>query len=240
MTLKPTARSLVPALLLSTALGLAACGDGGSDGASQPTGDPTSSTEAQTGNDTAKAGGVTIGADEITLGNPDAPVTMIEYASMTCPACARFHNDIYPEFKERYIETGKVYFVFRPFPLDPVAARASMLLKCLEPDQVQSMIDIMFETQQSWAGSGNPDENLTALAGNAGMTPADVQACYSDTDKIAWLDGIYRDGQAKYSDTAYDPPRFFTPTFVIDGKRVVGIQRIEDLEALIGDVAGAG
>jgi hypothetical protein len=95
---------------------------------------------------------VTVGAfaaepSEQTLGDPDAPVTIIEYASLTCPHCAQFHNEVLPDLKERYIETGKVQLIYRDFPLDERALMAAALAHCAGPDRYFGFLDVLFETQ---------------------------------------------------------------------------------------------
>ena len=90
------------------------------------------------------------------LGDPDAPVTIIEYASLTCPHCAQFHNEVLPELKERYIAPGKVRLIYRDFPLDQVALAAAALAHCDGSDRYFSMLDVLFETQRNWARADDP------------------------------------------------------------------------------------
>ena len=93
---------------------------------------------------------------EMTLGDPAAPVTVVEYASLTCPHCARFHTEVLPEFKKKYIDTGKVYFVFREFPLDQLSLAAFMLARCAAPGGYFPMVELLFTRQQEWAFVENP------------------------------------------------------------------------------------
>ena len=88
---------------------------------------------------------------ELTVGQADAPVTIVEYASMTCPACANFHNKVLPVLKEKYIDAGKVRLVFREFPVDPRAAMASMLARCASGDKSLPLIAALFSKQDDWA-----------------------------------------------------------------------------------------
>src|SRR5215213_10434237 len=88
---------------------------------------------------------------DLVLGKADAPVTIIEYASMTCPHCATFHKTTYPALKEKYIDTGKVRFIFREFPLDELAVAASMLARCVGGDKSMALIDVLFASQDRWA-----------------------------------------------------------------------------------------
>src|SRR5262249_22532630 len=88
---------------------------------------------------------------DISLGSPTAPVKVYEYASMTCPHCARFEKDVFPKIKQKYIDTGKVLWTLREFPLDPRAAGAFMLARCAGPDKYYAMIDVYFAQQDNWA-----------------------------------------------------------------------------------------
>ena len=94
------------------------------------------------------------------LGDENAPVTIVEYASMTCGHCANFHTRTWPDLKKDYIDTGKVRFIFREFPLDPVASAAFMLARCAPQDKYFEIIDVMFEQQRSWAFTDNPYQSL--------------------------------------------------------------------------------
>src|SRR5262245_64372217 len=88
---------------------------------------------------------------DIALGAAEAPVTIVEYASMTCPHCAHFHETTFPELKKRFIDTGKVRFIFREFPLDPLAAAGSMLARCAGEGKFFPMVEMLFSQQKSWA-----------------------------------------------------------------------------------------
>ena len=128
---------------------------------------------------------------EQALGQEGAPVTIIEYASMTCPHCAHFHETTYPELKKRYIDTGKVRFIFREFPLDFLAATAFMLPRCAPKDKYFPMIEILFQQQDKWA-VGPPASPLPALmdiAKQAGFTEESFNACVKNQtvlDGIKW------------------------------------------------------
>src|SRR5947209_14674871 len=104
---------------------------------------------------------------EMALGDPQAPITVIEYASMTCPHCAHFHLTTFPELKKRYIDTGKVRFVFREFPLDPVATGAFMLARCAGNDRYFALLDLLFHEQRQWAVN-NPLPPLFNVVKQAG------------------------------------------------------------------------
>ena len=124
---------------------------------------------------------------EKVMGSDDAPVTIIEYASMTCGHCANFHNDTLPVLKTEYIDTGKARLIFREFPLDNVATAASMVARCAEPDVFFPLIGAMFQLQRSWAFSNEPIQGLIRVAQQAGFSQEAVNACLQNQ---AVLDGV--------------------------------------------------
>jgi protein-disulfide isomerase len=160
------------------------------------------------------------------LGHPDAPVTIIEYASLTCPHCAQFHNEVLPALKERYIDPGKVRLIYRDFPLDQVALAAAALAHCAGPDRYFSMLDAMFETQSNWARENDPIAALKRLGKLGGLTEERMQACLNDQQLT---DGILQtrlEGQNQYEIGS-------TPTFVIDGKTYSGSRDVEEFGELL-------
>jgi len=151
---------------------------------------------------------------DLALGPPDAKVVVIEFASMTCGHCANFHKNVWPEFKKKYVDTGKVRFIFREFPLDNLAAGASMLARCAGGDKTFPLIEALFEKQAEWAfGTGNPVPKLFELAKQAGFTQESFDKCLTD-QKL--LDNI-TNGRKRASDV-YGVSS--TPTFFINGKRL--------------------
>jgi protein-disulfide isomerase len=189
----------------------------------QPGKTPPSSTGPDTSADLMVPGPL----GEQVLGNDNAPVTIIEYASMTCPHCANFHETTYPELKKRYIDTGKVRFIFREFPLESVAATAAMLARCANKDKFFPMIEVLFQQQNKWAVGppASPLPPLLDIAKQAGFTEESFNACLKD-QKI--LDGI------KWSyDHASQLGVQSTPSFFINGKLYPGGMTIERLEELI-------
>lgn len=159
------------------------------------------------------------------LGDETAPVTVVEYASMTCGHCANFHKEGYPHLKSEYIETGKVRFVFREFPLDPVAAAAFMLARCAPEEKYFDVIDLMFEQQRSWAFTQNPYDSLLKFARQIGFTQESFETCLKDQ---ALLDGIYaaRDRGKEFGVNS-------TPTFFFNGEMERGALSVEQLDAAI-------
>ena len=123
--------------------------------------------------------------DEV-MGDVNAKVTIVEYASMTCPHCKSFHEEVFPAIKEKYIDTGKVKFVLRPFPFDGDrrGEAAFMLAKCAPNNSYYPMIDALFSTQSTWAGRGNPVPELLRLSKLSGMTEADFKACLGNQELL--------------------------------------------------------
>jgi protein-disulfide isomerase len=160
------------------------------------------------------------------LGNPDAPVTIIEYASLTCPHCAQFHTEVLPELKERYIAPGKVRLIYRDFPLDQTALAAAALAHCAGPERYFSMLDVLFETQSNWARAGDPIAALKRLGKLGGLTEQEMAACLADEELT---DGILRQRLAGQNE--YDIGS--TPTFIIDGKAYPGARDVEEFGELI-------
>ena len=156
------------------------------------------------------------------MGAENAPVTIIEYASMTCPHCAQFQARTFPKLKERYIDTGKVRFIFREFPLDPLAAGAFMLARCADKDKFFPIIDLLFSTQRDWVVP-NPLQPLLNVAKQAGYTEETFNACLKNQQVLDGIQNV-RDRAAKVLNVES------TPTFFVNGKRVLGDVSIEDLE----------
>src|SRR5262245_13162347 len=116
---------------------------------------------------------------DMALGDPKAPVTIVEYASMTCPHCAHFHETVFPELKKKYIDTGKVRFIFREFPLDPLAAGASALARCAGKDKFFPLVETFFAQQKDWAVQ-RPVEPMFSIARQAGFSRQSFEDCLND------------------------------------------------------------
>ena len=173
---------------------------------------------------------------EIVLGKDDAPVTIVEYSSLTCPHCGAFHRDTLPELTEKYIDKGLVKIYFRPFPFDPYATAGAMLAHCVGPSARVSFLDILFKRQQQWIQDENPINALQALAKQAGLSESDFVVCLKDQKR---LDGI-RDIQSR---AAEELGVRSTPTFFINGEKLEGNQPLADFEKrikpLLADIEGA-
>ena len=159
------------------------------------------------------------------LGKADAPVTIVEYASMTCPHCAHFHETTLPELKTKYIDTGKVRLIFREFPFDPRAEAGFMLARCSN-DNYFAMLDVLFKQQQSWAGVEDAKAALLQISKLAGFSQESFEACLTD-QKL--LDDVRAVRQRGSNDFGVDS----TPTFFINGNRYPGAMSIDEMSAII-------
>jgi protein-disulfide isomerase len=163
---------------------------------------------------------------DIVQGANDAPVTIIEYASMTCTHCAAFHATTYQELKRKYIDTGKVRFILREFPLDQRAAAAFMLARCAGDDKRTAMVDFLFAQQKTWAFAEKPVEALANLVKQTGMNEAAFKVCLSDADLYKKVLAVHDRAESLFGIRA-------TPTFFINGKREDGELSIEKLDKVI-------
>jgi protein-disulfide isomerase len=163
--------------------------------------------------------------DEV-LGDDKATVTIIEYASMTCPHCAHFALTTFPQLKEKYIDTGKVKYILREFPFDPIAAGAFMLARCAGgKDKYYAMVDLLFRTQATWAVE-KPLAPMLATVKQAGFTEDSFKKCLGDQKLLDAIEAV-RDRAAKQFKVAS------TPTFFINGQMTVGALSFEDMQKLI-------
>ena len=162
---------------------------------------------------------------ERAIGDPAAPVTMIEYASLTCPHCASFHNDTYKAFKERYIDTGKVRMIYRDFPLDGVALRAAMMARCTVEQRYFGLLQVLDKSQNNWARAKDPVKELAKICRLAGIDQAAFDACMASEEL---LDGVLRVRQQAAADGVRS-----TPTFVIGGVVYPGSRSLEELAEII-------
>jgi protein-disulfide isomerase len=117
---------------------------------------------------------------DVALGPADAKVTIIEYASMTCPHCAAFHQETWPELKKRWVDTGKVRFVLREFPLDPLATAGFMLARCDGENKYYPIVDLLFSQQRAWAYAERPLDALRQMMKQAGFSQEKFDSCLKD------------------------------------------------------------
>jgi protein-disulfide isomerase len=179
---------------------------------------------AQTAADVAKP----VSLPDMALGPANATVTITEFASLTCPHCAAFTEKVFPKIKSEYIDTGKIRFVFREFPLDIKAAAGSMLARCIAKDDSGKFFavnDMLFRQQNDWAQK-NTTETLTRIGKQAGLSQQQVEDCLKDQ---ALLDKIAAD--QKYANEVLKVNS--TPTFFINGEMIKGDQTFEEFDKRI-------
>jgi len=158
---------------------------------------------------------------DIVQGKADAPVAIVEYGSLTCPHCAAFHAETWPALKSKYVDAGKVRFIFREFPRDPLDAAAFMLARCVGPERRDAIVDLLFTSQKDWAFVDKPLRALAGVVKQAGISQNDFETCLQNQD-------LYSKVLRARDDAVKDLHIDSTPTFFINGKRLSG-------EAPIGD-----
>ncbi len=161
---------------------------------------------------------------DMVLGKADAPVTIVEYASATCPHCADFHKGAFVQLKKDYIDTGKVRFIFREFPFDDLALAAFMLARCAPKEKYFPMLDMVFDRQKAW--TRNPREELLKIAKLAGFTEETFGKCLKNEDIAKGISDIRDHANKQFGVNS-------TPTFFINGKELAGNQPIEAFKKLI-------
>ena len=169
--------------------------------------------------------------DDFVMGNPDAPAVVIEYASLTCPHCARFHVDVLPQVKAKYIDTGLVKFVYRDFPLDRVALQAAQVARCLPPDRYFGLLDVLFRQQEQWTAGRDAAamiERVKQYASLAGLPRDRAAACAEDAEQQGKLVAAAQAGEKQYGVNS-------TPTLVINGKRHAGGPGFDELDRALAE-----
>ncbi|WP_372426420.1 DsbA family protein [Salinarimonas chemoclinalis] len=162
---------------------------------------------------------------EMALGDENAPVTVYEYASLTCGHCATFHNQTWPLVKERFVETGQVRLVMREFPLDTLALAGFMLARC-EPAKYWGIVDMLFELQREWAFSERPRDALERLMRQAGFSQEKFEACLNDRAVYDAIIDVKTRGEQLGVNS--------TPTFFFNGEMRRGALTIDEFEAIVG------
>jgi protein-disulfide isomerase len=167
---------------------------------------------------------------DLVLGNADAPITVVEYASMTCGHCAAFHNKVFPTLKEKYIDTGKVRFIMREFPLDNLAAAASMLARCAGDGKTFPLISALFSKQDDWAFvRGDPKPNLFKIAQQAGFTQESFEKCLTDQKLLDDISAVRSRAVDTFGVSA-------TPTFFINGKKLNAGPTLEEFDKAFSSI----
>lgn len=178
-------------------------------------------------------GGAAASAEDMTLGDPNAKVKVVEYASVTCSHCAAFNETTFPAFKAKYIDTGKVHYTFKEFltPPEQVAAAGFLIARCAGKDKYFTVIDALFRSQQEMFQSGDMRGGLLRVAQSAGMTEQQFNACVQDEKALTALNtrvekAIRQDGISA------------TPTFVVNGKKIKeGDITLPELDAAIAEAS---
>ena len=160
------------------------------------------------------------------FGNADAPVTIIEYASITCHHCMRFHTETWPTLKQKYVDTGKVRFIIREFPLDQLATAGFMLARCAGEQRWYPTLDLLYRTKETWGHSEKPAEALLDAVRFAGFTKETFEACLSD-EKL--YKGITSTAQRATKEFGVNS----TPTFFINGEKQTGALTLEQFDKIL-------
>ncbi len=171
---------------------------------------------------------------DMALGEANAPVTIVEYMSTTCPHCAAFHNNTFDAIKAKYVDSGKVRFIVREFPFDPRAAAAFMLARCNPQDttklteaaQYFPMLSMLMKQQETWAAAQDGREALLQMSKLAGFTQESFQACLTNQKLLDDVNAVRERGAKDFGVAA-------TPTFLINGKRYAGDMSVDTMSALI-------
>jgi protein-disulfide isomerase len=171
-----------------------------------------------------------ISKDDRVLGNRDAPITIVEYASLGCPHCAHFTNDVFPEIKKAWIDTGKAKLVLRDFPLDEPSLRAAMIARCAPPDRFYAFADTFFASQDKWAGTKDYREALARLAKLGGMGKDEFDACLKNT---ALENRIVEQRLIATQELDVNA----TPTFFVNGSKFSGAPTAEEFGKLLSSLA---
>lgn len=162
---------------------------------------------------------------DIVQGDANAPVTIVEYASMTCSHCAAFHHDVYPTLKKNLIDTGKAKFILREFPLDPLATAAFMLARELG-DKRDAVVDLLFSQQKNWAFVDRPLDGLAGVLKQAGLGQEKFEAVLKDQALFDKVNAVRTRANQKFGVNS-------TPTFFINGDKYAGEISVEDFEKII-------
>ena len=166
------------------------------------------------------------------LGSETAPVTIIEYASPTCPHCATFHNNVYPAFKAEYIDTGKVKFLLRPFVRNVLDAVVFMLAEAAGEDQYHNTVETFFKTQGQWGASETPRDAILVIAKQLGFTDASFDAALTNQELFAAMETMREQALEEFNLEG-------TPTFYVNGKQLTGDKTLEELKAEIDPLVPA-
>lgn len=171
---------------------------------------------------------------DMVLGKADAPITIIEYASLTCPHCAAFHADVLPALKTEYVDTGKAKLIFRDFPLDQQALFGAVLARCGGPEKYYSFLNVLFVQQRQWIDpQNNPQQvvaNLKQIGRLGGVSSEQFDKCLQDKAMGEYILNSRLEGNQKHGVNS-------TPTLIINGKTESGVPAIADLRKKLDALA---
>jgi protein-disulfide isomerase len=172
--------------------------------------------------------------DDMVMGAPNAPVTIIEYASLTCPHCAAFNANTFPQLKSDYVDRGLVKYVYRDFPLDRMALEAAKIARCAGPDKYFGFVDVLFRQQQSWTRGNDAEQimgNLRRLAKVGGMSDATFDSCSKDKaiENAVLEQSLKGERELKVGST---------PTLIINGQKYTGALSFEELDKVLKPLVG--
>ncbi len=163
---------------------------------------------------------------EKTMGDPNAPNIVIEYASLTCPHCQHFRETTFDDFKAKYIDTGKVYFIFRAFPLNPLDTAAIMLTNCVPEERFFPLVDLLYAQQANWAFVDKPAEALLNLVKQAGFSQESFTACLKNQDVLDGVDWVRARAVKDFGVNS-------TPTFFFNGEKKSGALTLEQIDEIL-------
>lgn len=185
----------------------------------------------------ARAAVPTITPDDRVLGKPDAPITIFEFFSLTCPHCADFAARTLPKVKAQWIETGKAKLVYRPYPLDRNALKAEMIARCAPPERYPAFVETLFQQQQVWGIANDPAPALRRIATLGGLSPEQFDKCFNDEELSKQIVAAEYQAQKDYGVNS-------TPTFFVNGTKAVGEMSYDEFAKLLagqdpGPLSGA-
>ena len=163
--------------------------------------------------------------EDYALGSPGAPIVIVEYASLTCPACKRFHTDVLPGLKKEFVDTGRVRLIYRDFPLDQLAYFAAKTARCAGREKYFGFLDVFYQTQSQWATSSNPLQALQKLARLGGMSEKAFNDCLQDKETETHILGLRLEAAQDFGVNS-------TPTIFINGERYHGLS-LEELRTIL-------
>lgn len=167
---------------------------------------------------------------EKVLGKADAPITIIEYASLTCSHCATFHNETLPKVKSEWIDTGKAKLVFRDFPFDGLGLGAAMVAHCAGPEKYFGFLGTLFQTQAQWTKASDPVAALQNIAKLGGMGEQQFRDCLGNQAILGTIRQRQQEGQQQYGISS-------TPSFIINGRKVAGAMPYDEFAGLLKEAA---